>query len=131
MQMTHPKYYIPEFYIKHVLMSFLGLMVFSQVAKIVIEYTFATYAYIGIGLAVLLLMFGMTGIGYFNASRESRYQRVHATYLHLFFVAVICVTDLAFGDANPFITLLRNIGIFVFLQVGAYTYRKKNSGYIA
>ncbi|MEG0487752.1 MAG: hypothetical protein RR575_07430 [Acinetobacter sp.] len=85
--MQTPKYYIPEYYIKNTLLSFLGLVVFVGVFKLIVNYMPPTYETIGVISAIIIMIIGLVIIGYFNAlsASKSQDQKASPLYLHSLF----------------------------------------------
>lgn len=120
------KYYIAEYYIKNSFLSFAGLVLIAGIMGLIFDYMPENYTYWSISLAILTSILGAILIGYYNATSAARHQGVTPTYLHLFLVIGLFITNSIWGPSSFLIDFSRELLYFVFLQFGVYLYTKKN-----
>lgn len=120
-----PKIYLPEFYIRNTLLSFLGLIILAFILTFILENFYQTYQYIGITFAILIAILGAILIGYFNASSALKDKSSNSRYVHIFLITLLLITDLIWGESSLLITLLRNLAYFLFLELGSFIHMKK------
>lgn len=123
--MSNPKYYISEFYIKNLILSFFGLMAIGWLSLLLDHFPYKNM-YLSRSLVLLTAISGLISIGYFNAVSAAKQHKVNPTYLHIFLVSLLCITDLIWGNSSIEITILRNLIYIIFLQVGIYLCHRKN-----
>jgi len=119
-----PKFYIPDFYIKSFFLSCLALMLLTAIVSLIIDNISSIY--IGGSIAILIGIFGLISIGYFNASYSSKEQSGKPLYLHLFIISILFIISAIWSEASIFRTLLRELAYLIFLQLGVYFYCRKN-----
>jgi hypothetical protein len=116
------KYYIPTYYIKNFLISSIAIGCTTTFALFILEHSNTTYQYIGIAVAIFILIFGSISIGYYNKFSASQHKVQHCLYLHIFIVMLYILFDLIFSESSLFIIILRNFCYFLCLELGAYSY---------
>lgn len=124
--MQKPKYYIPEYYIKNISLSFLGLVVLAGLFELLVNSVPPAYENVGVSLVILIMALGIIVIGYWNAlsAKKLTDQRGSSLLLHALLCTGLLITDLSFGESSLLMTLLRNVGYFLCLELGAYIHRK-------
>jgi hypothetical protein len=123
------KFSILSFYIKNIVLSFLGLVLIAGIVIFILDNAPASppYTYIGIGSSILVAMFGAIIIGYCNASSASKEKGAKPLYLHIVLIILLLITNTIGGDLSFLNNLLRELYYFIFLQIGVYLYIKRKA----
>lgn len=123
------KYSLLSFYIKNMVLSFLGLVVIAAIVIFILDNVSASppYAYIGIGSSILVAMLGAIIIGYCNASSASKEIGANPLYLHIILIILLLITNTIGGDLNFLNDFLRELSYLIFLQIGVYFYVKRKA----
>ena len=125
--MQLPKYYIQEYYLKCALFSFLGMMLIAVALKFILSDQISeTYLYIQLVAAVIIFSIGIIALGAYNAFKAVHNAQVNVLSFHAIFIALLFTIELIYSSSSFWIILLRNISIFVLLQLGAFLYIKKS-----
>jgi len=120
---------ILSFYIKNIVLSFLGLVLIAGIVIFILDNvpSSSPYTYIGIGSSILVAIFGAIIIGYCNASSASKEKEAKPLYLHIILIILLLITNTIGGDLSFLNNLLRELSYFIFLQMGAYLYMKRKA----
>lgn len=123
------KYSILSFYIKNIVLSFLGLVLIAGIVIFILDNVppIPPYGYIGIGSSILVAMLGAIIIGYCNASSASKEKGVKPLYLHLILIILLLIINTIGGDLSFLRNLLRELSYLIFLQIGVYLYMKRKA----
>ncbi|MGI1794815.1 hypothetical protein [Acinetobacter variabilis] len=113
------------YYLRNLLGSFVGLVALTSAVLTLFAYSSGPYMTLGIICGIILMILGLTLIGYINAATALQSKTQQTLYLHSVLVILLFATDLIFGNLDLLFTILRNIGFFVILQFGVYLYVKK------
>ena len=113
------------YYLRNLLGSFVGLVALTGAVLTLFAYSSEPYMTLGIICGIILMILGLTLIGYINAATALQSKTQQTLYLHSVLVILLFATDLIFGNLDLLFTILRNIGFFVILQFGVYLYVKK------
>lgn len=113
------------YYLRNLLGSFVGLVALNGAVLTLFAYSSGPYMTLGIICGIILMILGLTLIGYINAATALQSKTQQTLYLHSVLVILLFATDLIFGNLDLLFTILRNIGFFVILQFGVYLYVKK------
>lgn len=114
------------YYLRNLLGSFVGLVALTGAVLALFAYSSGPYMTLGIICGIMLMISGLTLIGYINAATALQSKTQQTLYLHFVLVILLFATDLIFGNLDLLFTILRNIGFFVMLQFGVYLYVKNN-----
>ncbi|WOE32642.1 MULTISPECIES: hypothetical protein [unclassified Acinetobacter] len=117
-----------SFYIKNIVLSFLGLILIAGIVMFILDNAPLTppYTYLGIGSAILVVMFGAIIIGYCNASSAAKEKGAKPLYLHIVLIILLLITNTIGGDLSFLNNLLRELSYFIFLQIGVFIYMRKS-----
>lgn len=113
------------YYLRNLLGSFVGLVALTGAVLTLFAYSSGPYMTLDIICGIILMILGLTLIGYINAATALQSKTQQTLYLHSVLVILLFATDLIFGNLDLLFTILRNIGFFVILQFGVYLYVKK------
>ena len=120
-----PKYYISEFYIKNFFLSFVGLLIIGFTVSLIFEY--ASNLYVCYASSILIIMIGITVIGYYNAASSRKEKEGNPLFLHLFLVILFFITNSIWGDSSVSLNFFRELCYLIFFQIGVYLYNRKQS----
>ncbi|OTG82751.1 exosortase [Acinetobacter sp. ANC 5054] len=114
------------YYLRNFLGSFVGLSAFAGAMLMLFEFNKSeAYDIPVIICGILLMIVGLTLIGYLNAATAPKNKTKQTLFLHSIFVILLFATDLIFGNMDLFFATLRNVCYFVILQFGVYLYVNK------
>ncbi|MEB3753096.1 hypothetical protein [Acinetobacter sp. MD2(2019)] len=124
MQIT--KYFIPEFYIKNTVISFIFLCLLAGVVNFILDQNLNFNEYIQIGIATVIGMLGLILIGYYNTlSAYQAEKKSKALFLHIFLILCFLITDCIWSQASFLTIFLRNLAYFLLLEFGVFIYKKR------
>ena len=123
--MQSPKYYIHEYYLKSALFSFLGMILIAVTLNFVLSNQIPeTYLYIQLAAAVIIFSIGIIALGAYNAFKAANNTQKVLTF-HAIFTALLLIIELLYSSSSLWMILLRNVGIFILLQIGSFLYVKR------
>lgn len=124
--MQTAKYFIPEFYIKNLLISFLSLCILAGIVSFILDNDLYVHEYLQLGIAIFIGMLGLIIIGYYNALSASREGKSKALFLHIFLILCLFMTDSIWSESSFSTLTLRNLAYFILLEFGVFIYMRRN-----
>lgn len=122
--MQTAKYFIHEFYIKNLLISFLSLCILAGIVSFILDNHLYIHEYLKLGIAIFIGMLGLIIIGYYNALSASREGKSEALFLHIFLIICLFMADSIWSESSFLTLILRNLAYFILLEFGVFIYMR-------